>query len=60
MLDLFAVAHDVLVDRVVDGLLEQDVDAVVGREPSPSLPMYMPGRMRMCSRQSSERMLSSV
>ena len=29
--DLLAVAHDVLVDRVVDGLLEQDVEAVVGR-----------------------------
>ncbi len=30
-LDLLAVAHDVLVDGVVDGLLEQDVEAVVGR-----------------------------
>jgi len=31
-----------------------------GEEPSPSFPIYMPGRMRMCSRQSSERILSSV
>ena len=29
--DLLAKAHDVLVDRVVDGFLEQDVKAVIGR-----------------------------
>src|SRR5579871_2892962 len=29
-------------------------------EPSPSLPMYIPGRKRMCSRQSSDRMLDSL
>src|SRR5579859_4861968 len=29
-------------------------------EPSPNLPMYIPGRRRMCSRQSSDRMLASL
>ena len=29
-------------------------------EPSPSLPIYMPGRRRMCSFQSRDLMLSSV
>jgi uncharacterized protein related to proFAR isomerase len=52
----FAVAHDELVDAVVDDLLEQHVDAVVVvRSPSPSRPMYMPVRSRMCS--SDERVL---
>lgn len=31
-----------------------------GLDPSPSLPMYMPGRRRMCSRQSSDLISSSV
>ena len=31
-----------------------------GEEPSPSLPMYIPGRSRMCSRQSRDLMSASV
>jgi hypothetical protein len=42
-LDLLAVAHDVLVDRVIDDFLEQDVDAIVGRRPVAELPDVHPG-----------------
>ena len=29
--DLLSEAHDVLVDRVVDGFLEQDIKPIIGR-----------------------------
>jgi len=59
-LDLAAAAHHEFVDGVIDGLLEQDVDAVLGVGAVPRRPIYMPGRSRMCSRELRVLMLASV
>ena len=52
--------NEVFIDGVVDSPFDQDIDPVIRCGAIPNLPMYMPGRMRMCSFQSKDRIFFFV